>query len=219
MTKDEWEKKREKEQREHEDALRFDPRTVREFPYRTGTSFLNDRWSHVYVIYVPGSFAEENKAKPYRLTDGDTNFGQPSWSRDSQYLIGNMARRPEHTDIEYWEDLVRIPARQEKSEVERLISNNYSHVHAQVSPDGRWVAMARELQDRPEFRNSTLAIMSVENGEVVDLTASLDRNLGDFVWSRDSTYLYFTLVKNGAVNLFRVSVVDVASGATRECRG
>ncbi|MCL5995536.1 MAG: S9 family peptidase [Chloroflexi bacterium] len=206
--KDAWARKREKEQREHDDTLRFDPRIVHEFPYRTGTNFMSDRWSHVYVMEVPDGFTDEHKAKPRRVTDGDVNHGQPDWSRDGQALIGTLARRPEHTDIEYWEDLIRIPLAGDENPVERLISTNVSHFHPQVSPDGQWIAVQRIVEDRPEFRDVTLAILPVGGGDIIDLTSSLDRSVNDFVWGRDGAHIYFTLMKDGAVNLYRVGVAD-----------
>ena len=204
--KEAWEKKRERELREHEDALRFDPRTVHEFPYRAGTSYLSDRWSHVYVSDVPASFADDPKSRATRLTNGDTNFSLPAWTRDGQALIGTMSRRPEHTLIEYWEDLVRIGLQSAQHEVKPLISTNYSHYHPQVSPDGKWVALVRNLEELPEFRNTTLAIIPVAGGEVIDLTAQLDRSVIDVAWSKDSAALYFTLMGDGSVNLYRVDI-------------
>ena len=208
--RDSWDIKREKEQREHDESLAVDPRVVREFPYRTGTNFLNDRWTNLYVVAVPDSFAEENKAKAIRLTDANSNFGLPGWSRDGKALVATLARRPEHTDIEYWHDLVSVAVNdgEEPRIPQVLISNSYSHSHPLVSPDGRWIAMGRVNQDKPEFRNHELAIIPAQGGDVIDLTAQLDRSVDQFVWGRDSRHLYFTLIKEGRVNLWRASVLN-----------
>jgi dipeptidyl aminopeptidase/acylaminoacyl peptidase len=212
---DAWDKKREKEQREHDDELRFDPRSVHEFPYRTGASFLNDRWSHVYVMPVAASFADEITAKPQRLTEGDTNYELPSWTLAGQALIGVQAHYPEHTQIEFWYDLIRIPAAPEQGQREftTLISTDYSHHQAKISPDGQWVAFQRHREDRHEFRNTTLAICPVDGGDLIDLTATLDRCIADFVWGRDSAHIYFTQTANGVANLYRAGV---ATGAVEQ---
>jgi dipeptidyl aminopeptidase/acylaminoacyl peptidase len=210
--KEAWHKKREKEQREHEDQLRFDPRIVREFPYRTGTSFLNDRWSHVYTADVPTRFDEENttQTKPLRQSHGDVNFEAPAWTRDGQALITSLAHYPEHTLIEQWQDLVRLPVSvataKDARRVETVQATQHSHFHPLISPDGRWVALLRVSEDEPEFRDVRLALMPVEGGALVELTAALDRGVNDFVWAKDSAHLYFTLVKDGTVNLYRVNV-------------
>jgi dipeptidyl aminopeptidase/acylaminoacyl peptidase len=204
--KETWEKKREEEQRAHEDALRFDPRTIREFPYRAGTSYLGDRWSHVYLTEVPVTFVDDPKPRATRLTNGDANFGLPTWTNDGQTLVMSMSRRPEHTLIEYWEDLVQINVQGESHEVKPLVSTNYSHYHPKISPDGKWVAFQRNLEELPEFRNVTLAIVPVDGGEVIDLTAQLDRSVMDFAWGKDSAWIYFTLMADGSANLYRVQV-------------
>lgn len=43
-------------------------------------------------------------------------------------------------------------------------------------------------------------------GEVIDLTAQLDRSVIDVAWSKDSAALYFTLMGDGSVNLYRVDI-------------
>jgi dipeptidyl aminopeptidase/acylaminoacyl peptidase len=204
--KETWDKKREKELREHDETLRYDPRIVHEFPYRSGTTYLGDRWSHVYVADVPASFADDPKPQAKRLTNGDTSFELPTWTRDSRILIAGMERRPEHTLIEYWHDLVRINVEGEPHEVKPLVSTNYSYFNPRVSPDGKWVAAQRILEELPEFRDVTLVILPVDGGEVIDLTAQLDRTVMDYAWSKDGAWLYFTLMADGSVNLHRVNV-------------
>ena len=205
ISKDAWEKQRYKDQREHENIQRFDPRIVREFPYRSGTTFKDDRWSHIYVTDVPTTFASEKKVKALRVTDGDQNYVDPTWLHDGHAVIASLARHPEHTLIEYWDDMVSIDT-ESKAEAKTLLSSNYSYYHPVVSPDGQWVALQRILEEHPGFRDETLCVMPASGGELIDLTASLDRGVIDFVWSRDSAQLYFTLQNGGTVNLHRVNI-------------
>lgn len=202
-----WDKQRDKDQREHESAQRFDPRTLREFPYRSGTTYKDDRWSHVYTISVPESFGEGRQTRAIRLTDGDRNFSEPAWIRDGQAIVASLARHPEHTLIERWEDLVKLDSAA-RSEPLTLVSGSYSHFNPKVSPDGQWLAFQRVLEDYPEFREVTLAITHVGGGEVVDLTAALDRTVDNFEWGRDGAHLYFTLAKDGTVNLYSVAIAN-----------
>ncbi|WP_206156786.1 PD40 domain-containing protein [Candidatus Roseilinea sp. NK_OTU-006] len=41
---------------------------------------------------------------------------------------------------------------------------------------------------------------------LIDLTDALDRSLVAFAWSPDSRFLYFTLSKDGAINLWRARI-------------
>ncbi len=207
--KDSWDIKRDKEQRGHSDALRLDPRIVREFPYRAGTTYLEDRWTHIYTADVPASFADEQKVKAERVTSGDTNYSLPTWTQDGTGLIATMARQPEHTTIEYWYDLVRVPTRDAGGQaLVTLISNRYNHIHPLTSPDGKWVAFARLNAEQPEFHDEILAVAPAGGGATIDLTLSLDRSVDQFVWGADSRHLYFTVIKDGSTNLYRVSVLD-----------
>jgi len=212
LAKDAWEVKREKEQREHEDEQRFDPHVLRYYPYRTGTEYMRDRWTHLYVTEVPPAFGEEFKAKPRRLTDGDLNFGDPVWSADGQAVYSAVTREPESGVLDFYTDIIRLavaqPADGAPRTFERLTGAGHTAFSPDVSPDGRWLAFARVNEDRSLYRNTTLALMPAAGGEVIDLTASLDRSVGAWRWSRDSAWLYFVLIGDGAGNLYRAHVPD-----------
>ncbi len=208
--KDAWEVKREKEQRDHEDEQRFDPYVLRRYPYRTGTEYMRDRWLHVYVADAPADFGEPVKTKPRRLTDGDLNFEQPKWSPDGQSLYTAVTRDPDSGVLEFYTDIVRLPALTgaERPAIERLTGAGHTAFAPEASPDGQWLAFARVNEDRSLYRNATLAIMPAGGGDIRDLTAGLDRSIGQWKWSKDSAFVYFTLIADGAVNLYRVCIAD-----------
>ena len=210
--KDAWEAKREKEQREHEDAERFDPHVLRYYPYRTGTEFMRDRWAHLYVTQAPPVFGEPFKAKPRRLTDGDVNFGHPRWSASGESLYSAVTRDPDSGVLEFYTDIIRLPSDPAPDAgakaVEHLSGAGHTANAPDPSPDGKWVAFLRANEDRALYRNTHLALMPAGGGDIVDLTAPLDRSAGEFVWGQDSAHVYFTLFSDGAVNLYRVSVGD-----------
>ncbi|MCS7060702.1 MAG: S9 family peptidase [Anaerolineae bacterium] len=207
--KDEWQIKRDKEQREHEEAQRFDPYVLRQYPYRTGTEYMRDRRLHVYVADTPADFGEPVKTKPRRLTDGDLNFEQPKWSVDGQSIYAAVARDPESGILGLYTDIVRLPAASgaERS-LERLTAAGHTAWKPEMSPDGRWIAFLRLNEDRLLYRVTTLALMPADGGQVVDLTAGLDRSVDAWRWSKDGAYIYFTLIADGAVNLHRVRISD-----------
>ena len=205
---DSWQIKRAKDQRKHDDDLRDDPRIVDEFPYRSGTTYQNHRWTHIYIREVPVEvgFDELSKSKSQRITSGATHFSLPTWSVDGQSLTATMARRPEQSQVEYWYDLVRMASRDRVAPIEKFLANRDNHIHPVVSPDGRWIAFIRLDAEQPEFHDHCLAIVSVDGGESIDLTKSLDRSVDQFLWGKDSKHLYFTLIKDGTTNLFRVHI-------------
>ena len=213
-----FEKKQEKEKREYEDKLRFDPRIIQRFPYRTGTSFMDNKWSHIYVTQVPGGFGDDDKKdyKAVRVTDGEDNFGTPTWVGDGSALISTYTRELEGPRWYMFQDVVRIPlpAVSEGGEerpartFERLTQAGHSCFAPRVSPDGRWIAYERFNEDKPGHRNQTLTLLSAEGiAAPLELTAELDRSIDSYKWSRDSQALYFTALKDGNVQLWRVNML------------
>ncbi len=210
--KDAWDLKREKEQREHDEEQRFDPYVLRHYPYRTGTEYMRDRWLHIYVADAPADFGEPAKTKPRRLTDGDLNFEQPKWSPDGEALYTAVSRDPESGVLEFYTDIARLSAAPapERPPVERLTGVGHTAFSPDLSPDGQWVAFARVNEDQSLYRNTTLAVMPAGGGDIRDLTAALDRSVAGWRWSKDSASIYFTLIADGAVNLYRVHIADGA---------
>jgi len=211
--------KQEKEKREHEERMRFDPRLIKRMPYRTGTNFMEDKWAHIYVTDVPDDFSDEapREIKPMRVTEGDDGFSLPTWLADSSALISTYSREVENPRWYMYTDVVRIAL--DKNEagkptrtLTRLTKAGYSCYNPQVSPDGQWIAFEHSLEDRPGHRIQSIALLPATakdaEQEPIDLTASLDHNVDTVKWHPDSQSIYFTLLKDGHVNLWRVSVAD-----------
>lgn len=206
--KDAWDLKREKEQKQRDEELRLDPRVVTQVPYRTGTTFIEDRRAHIYVIDVPASFAAPSTAKPRRLTPDDSvaDFAAPKWSADGKALYSAYTRDPDSGEIFRYADIVRFDLASKTRTFTRLPVAGYTCFRPQPSPDGRWLAFERSFDDPEAYQPGTLALMPVRGGDVIDLTGALDRTLGDARWSPDGRYIYFTLNKDGAVGLWRIRV-------------
>jgi dipeptidyl aminopeptidase/acylaminoacyl peptidase len=204
--------KHDKERREQADKDRFDPRLTTRVPYRLGTAYVDDRWPHVYVAAVPSSFAEPNTAKPKRVTGDafDSGTGAIAWSPDGASLLGTMTREPENARWYAYHDLIRIPL--DPAEIPtRLTTAGYSCNNPLPSPDGRWIAFDRIDEDNLGHKPRVLTVMPTGGGASLMLTESLDRSLVNVAWRADSAYVYFTLERNGAVNLWRVRVPPAQS--------
>jgi len=79
-----------------------------------------------------------------------------------------------------------------------------SYNSAKISPTGKWLA----FQYNPtSFVNvPVLAIMPL-NGTIKDMiTIPFDRIKGNFVWSNDEKYIYFTAQSNGGVPIYRADI-------------
>ena len=216
--KDPWTIKREKEQKQHEEAMRADPRVIARIPYRTGTTFIEDRYDHLYVIALPDSSNDARSPEPARITPSDSaaNFGPPAWSADGQSLYSTYTRDPDSGELFRYVDVVRFDVEPNERRFARQALAGYSCFTPLPSPNGRWLAFERSLDDPAAYQPATLAVAplrddgAVEMDAVIDLTEVLDRSLGAFLWSPDSRFLYFTLHKDGAVNLWRARIPRTA---------
>jgi dipeptidyl aminopeptidase/acylaminoacyl peptidase len=213
-----WDLKRDKDQKQHDEELRLDPRVISRVPYRTGTTFVEDRFAHLYLIDVPDSFARTNEARPMRITPDDcaANFAAPQWSPDGRFLYSSYSRDPDSGELFRYADIVRIDTRVDRylaasfdaRRFVRMPVTDYTCSDPLPSPDGAWLAFERSFDDPEAYQPGTLAIMpaGAGGGEVRNVTGRLDRSLAGFRWSPDSRFLYFTLIGDGAVNLWRVRV-------------
>lgn len=206
--KDAWDLKREKEQKQHEEELRFDPRILSRVPYRTGTTFIEDRYTHIYVSDVPASFAEPNEGKPRRLTSNDSaaGFNGIEWSADGRFIYSATSRDPDSGELFMLADLVRFEASKKTRAYKRLPVKGNTCYGALPSPDGKWIVFNKSVENKARYEPGTLCIMPADVAkpdDIIDLTDVLDRSFGSYKWSPDGKYLYFTLLKNGAVELWR----------------
>ncbi len=75
----------------------------------------------------------------------------------------------------------------------------------QYSPDGRYIAYLAMKRPGFESDRSRLVVHDRQSGERRGLTEDLDRSVGSFVWSPDSTTLYFLCQDRIYRSLYRVS--------------
>ncbi len=197
------EAKHQEEHREEREKKKADPRIITRLPYRTGTEYLDDRHTHIYVMDAPTG-DDEKQGKPYRLTEGEMSFNDIAWAKDGSYLISTQSRTPADSPWEHI-SLVRIPAVGKRKPFRYLTAPGYKYAAPQVSPDGRWIAAIRNLDSGSFGHRLDLAVMPAAGGEPRALTAALDRSVELFHWAADSRELYFQAGDRGDVGLYRVN--------------
>ncbi len=198
---DKLEGRHRKERKEHDDAKRWDPRIVTRIPYRTGTNYLDDRFTQVCVMAV-----NDDSAKPRRLTSIDADHNPPQWSPDGQYLYTARTDDPERGEPWRWSNLYRI--RVTDGTHDELTDSSFSSVNPLPSPDGRWLAYIRWPRERLSERNNWLAILPAGGGEARDLNLTFDRSVNEYRWLPDSRGLVVTVQDAGNIELYRVTLAD-----------
>ncbi len=188
--------------KERDEQKRWDPRVVSRIPYRTGTSFLDDRFMQIYVMPVAEGL-EGKDAKPRRLTSADANHEQPQWTPDGLSIL--TARMANPQDDEPWRKSALFRIHFVNGETEQLTDENYASYNPTPSPDGRWIAFTRLPREFLAERITRLAVMPASGGEPRDLNFELDRSIVEFKWTADSNAIIFSAQNCGDIEIYRVA--------------
>ncbi len=182
------EKKHHDEMILEDETLRWDPRPVWRLPYRTGTRFVDDRYTQVYIVN-----AHDLEAKPRRLTDVDSHYAPPQWSADGEWLYTARAGDLEAQDSWLQMELRKLHVMDgaEKvfpDEARRVVlATTYGQVLPALSPDGRWVAFMRTAKEATDdFFYLTLMPID-EEGEWLDINVGIDRQAHWMKWAPNNT--------------------------------
>src|SRR2546426_12380678 len=145
------------------------------------------------------------------LTSGDYDELLPAWSPDGKSLVFVSKRRPDADRDSNW-DLYVMDAAPGGSAAPRQLTtfegpDNDPDTESRPawSPDGRSIAY---LQGGPlkliYYAVQKLAVTPTAGGAPRILTAALDRNVANPVWSSDGSSIYFQLEDDRTVGLARV---------------
>ena len=185
--------------REHRESLR-DPRTITKLPYRTGTSFFDGQYSHVYVIPAEGG-------APRRLSSGDFHHAAPDWTPDSKMVVTNSNRKQSSGDefFELWSSIIGYDV---ETGAEKLLVHEVCEEGRQalVSPDGQWIAHSLIPKvASPYAEPYYAAVSSMETGESMIVSDDADLTVINFDWAPDSQALYVMTHDRGEGKLVRLS--------------
>lgn len=193
------------EREEQKEKEKADPRVITRLPYRTGTTYLDDRRTHIYIIDV----AED--AKPRRLTEGDLDFNALTWTKDGAAIISQVSREAEY-DPWNFQSLARIPVVAKGRKPYQIISNTgFEYFGPQVSPDGKWIAAVRMPDTGSWGQMQRLVIVPTAGGPARELTAEFDRLPTNLTWAPDSRAVYFLANDRGNSHIYRADLTGAVN--------
>jgi len=193
-------KKRLDEERKKKEEEKADPRVITRFIYRTGTSYLDDRQTHIYLLDL-----NDKERKPTRLTDGEFDYVAPAWEPDGKTLLASV-RRVGDTDNNTIVDIVRLSIKGGKPQL--VVRTTGGGVEAKPSPYGKHIAYVMTPEKRSSAQNSYLMVLPAKGGTPRNLTEKLDRSVNSPAWSHDSKSIYFLCADRGEQSIWNVTLVD-----------
>jgi len=174
-----------------------------------GDGYLRGERTHLFLLDV-------QSAEVTPLTSGDFNELQPAWSPDGS-LIVFLSKRGEDPDATNNWDVYVIDARANSTPrplttgpgMDGDPDEEWGTRTPSFSPDGKHVTyVAYGAPEDAWFSLAQVSVVGLQQHDVHQPTAALDRNTFDPRWSADSQWIYFRLEDNLSVVLARVRVRD-----------
>jgi dipeptidyl aminopeptidase/acylaminoacyl peptidase len=213
----------EKKKREEEERIRL--RSTTRIWYRLDGRGIFEKFNHLFVMPAPShDDGPTDPATIRRLTSGDFDHTQPTWTPDSSE-IGVLCNRADDRDRSFITDLWVIA--RDTAEA-RCISDGTLEIGAYAwSPDGQQAIIAGGKDIRiAGTSNFHLYLVSREGGNIEDMTADLDihATIASYAgfgqpgpyrpqWSADGTQVYYLVTEHGCVNIYRLNVAQKQSTA------
>ncbi len=211
------EEKRRLEEKEKREKEKADPRVIRRFAYREGTSYLDDRTHHLYVLAVDLETGQA-QGQPRRLTQDGRSYRQPRWLPDGRGLLVEIERDVDVDDLFYFKDLAIVSL--ESGEMQVLTQPDTVDFDPRPSPDGQWIAYSSRPVAEFTAANTQLKIMPAAGGQPRTLAADLDNHVYDIRWTPDSQRLVVLVSERGRTDLRIVDredgTIETAFTADRE---
>jgi dipeptidyl aminopeptidase/acylaminoacyl peptidase len=213
----------EKKKREEEERIRL--RSTTRIWYRLDGRGFFEKFSQVFVIPAPGTGdSTTDPATIRRLTSGDFDHAQPTWTPDSSE-IGVLCNRADDRDRSFVTDLWAIDC--ETAEARRISDGTLEIGAYAWSPDGRQAILAGAKDIRiAGTSNFHLYLVSREGGSIEDMTDDVDihATIASYAgygqpgpyrpqWSADGTQVYYLVTEHGCVNIYRLDVAKKQSTA------
>lgn len=151
-------------------------RRITRLDFRDDDSGHVERRAHLWVLPF------RQGATPRQLTSGDFEVTHPAWSPDGSRIAFAADRGPDSTltpRLQIWS----VGTESAQPRVRELVSLAGDADHPAFSPDGRRLAfIGTDVDDPPDEVNPSLWVMDLPSGTPRNLTAGLDRPIGEWAW-------------------------------------
>ncbi|MFL6439890.1 MAG: prolyl oligopeptidase family serine peptidase [Terriglobales bacterium] len=172
--------------------------------YRHWSSYTRFKRTHLFAIPAEGG-------APVDITPGDHDV--PPFSLGGQDLY---AVSPDGQEVAFTSNIDEVEATSTNNDVfvvpitggtpKKISSSPGSDSTPLYSPDGRYIAFRSQARGGYESDRFRLFLYDRKSGATADLTKNFDRWVNAYVWSPDSSAIYFAGDDHGSSPLWRVRI-------------
>jgi len=155
-------------------------------------------FNHFFIINVDAA------DKPFELTGGFYRFNNADFTPDGkQVIFSGDIDSLQHPDRSLENEIFIINT--DGSNLKKILGEEgVSYTSPRLSPSGKWLAF--QYGNTSFVSIPALAIIPL-NGSVKDkIDIPFDRSKGNFVWSKDEKYIYFSALSNGGQPVYRADI-------------
>jgi dipeptidyl aminopeptidase/acylaminoacyl peptidase len=171
--------------------------------YRHWTQWQTKRRSHLLVANADGSDIRDltpgNRDVPPFSLGGPEGYAISPDSLELAFTMNADAQPATSTNLDVY--TVSLSG----GEPKKITISPGADDGPQYSPDGKYLAFRTQMRAGYESDRIRLQVLERATGATTNLTESLDRWVGSFTWSPDSTRLFFTSEDRGRIGLQMIS--------------
>ncbi len=189
--------------------------------YRHWNEWKGSRRQHLFSAKIDGSEVKELTpgqfdVPPFSL-GGPDDYAISADSKEVAFAMNTDIDAASSTNSDIY--VTPLAGPEKPSDVRKITSGQGADVSPAYSPDGRSLAFRSQARAGIESDRWRLMVLDRTTGRAVSLTDGVDRWVGSFTWSTDSTRLFFTAEDRGRTGLQMIQVTgggvrNVISGAS-----
>ncbi|MHA1828436.1 MAG: S9 family peptidase [Candidatus Heimdallarchaeaceae archaeon] len=197
-TVDEITLKLKKVEKEEKEKKKVDPRKISKIVYRRGTSYLDDRYSQIYLLDL-----ETNEIE--RITSGEQDYLSPVLNKEKTKVYCLVPKVEGQLNDFYIQNLVEINL---ETKEERIIKEIYGFgTELTLSPDGEWIAYhCVQNLDVVSTQNQEIKIFNLDNETEKWVSKEIDNHSFSPVFDEENNYVYFISDEWEKTILYRYSI-------------
>lgn len=185
-------------------------RTYTSLLYRHWTQWQTRRRNHLLIANIDGTGIRDltpgtHDVPPFSLGGADGYAIAPD-STELAFVMNVDPQQATSTNSDIY--IIALAG----GEAKKITISPAGDDSPQYSPDGKYLAFRTQARAGYESDRFRLDVLERLTGKTTSLTESLDRWVGSFTWSPDSTRLFFTAEDRGRTGL---QMIAVAGGGIR----